>query len=94
MAKFSIKWKEGDGNIIASYKERGDESLSLSTDGPNEGLDREQMISIETTEDDKGKELITALVRQKGKRQRVRLADGKLLATADGKSFNVLKNGK
>jgi hypothetical protein len=90
MAEYSIKWEEGDGYIIASYKERGDEALSFITDGPNEGLDREQVVTIETIEE-QPTEHISVLVKQKGKRIRFRLADGKLLKTADDKFFNVLK---
>lgn len=94
MAEYRIKCEEGDGYIVASYKERGDESLCLGTDAPNEGLDREQVITIETIEENKQTLSITALVKQKGKRHRMFLSDNKLFKTSDGLDFCVLKENK
>lgn len=91
MAEYRIKCEKGDGYIVASYKNRGDESLYLGTDGPNEGLDREQVITIETIEPNKDVFTHTALVKQKGKRVIMNDTEGALFTDADGLTFCVLK---
>ena len=90
MAEFKVKWLEGDGNIIAKSPSRGDGPLTFTTDGPNEGLDREQVVTVETV-GGSNTETVQVVVKQRGKRQRVVLADGDLLATANNEKFNVLK---
>lgn len=45
---YKVKWKQGDGYIVAVTNGVGDGPIHISTDGPNEGLDREQTITVET----------------------------------------------
>lgn len=81
-----IKWNEGEGNIVATYTGSGNGPISLSTDIPNEGIDRAQEITIHTV--DKKKES-SVLVRQDGLREVFAPKDGFTLA--DNGTFNVLK---
>lgn len=86
MATSTIKWNEGDGNIVATYEGSGDGPISLTTT-PNEGIDREQEITIQTTDKNKS---VNVLVKQEGLREIFATTDGYILA--DGGTFNVLKN--
>lgn len=86
MATSTIKWNEGDGNIVATYEGSGDGPISLTTT-PNEGIDREQEITIQTTDKNKS---VNVLVKQEGLREVFATSDGFILA--DGGTFNVLKN--
>lgn len=88
MATSTIKWNEGDGNIVATYKGSGDGPISLTSDTPNEGIDREQEITIQTTDKSKS---VNVLVKQEGLREIFATTDGYILA--DGGTFNVLKVG-
>ena len=88
MATSTIKWNEGDGNIVATYEGSGDGPISLTTDIPNEGIDREQEITIQTTNKNKS---VNVLVKQEGLREIFATTDGYILA--DGGTFNVLKVG-
>lgn len=88
MATSTIKWNEGDGNIVATYEGSGDGPISLTTDIPNEGIDREQEIKIQTTDKSKS---VNVLVKQEGLREVFATTDGFILA--DGGTFNVLKVG-
>lgn len=90
MVEQKVKWKEGDGYIVAVSDGRGDGPIDISTDGPNEGLDREQVITIEALGgSNEAKQEV--FVRQQGKRVRFLTADGEQLITADNRRFNVLK---
>lgn len=88
MAKLVKQWNEGDGNIVATYEGSGDGPISLTTDIPNEGIDREQEITIQTTDKNKS---VNVLVKQEGLREVFATTDGFILA--DGGTFNVLKVG-
>ncbi len=85
-----VKWNEGDGYIIATSEGRGDVPVTLTTDGPNEGIDREQVVIFETV---KGLNVDNkkVLVKQKGMREPY-LVDGEEYLLTDGMSYNVLKN--
>jgi hypothetical protein len=82
-----IKWNEGDGYITATYEGSGSGSASISSD-INEGIDREQSISIETTNGDISESIS---VKQYGMREVFEPSDGEFVL-ADGGTFNVLKN--
>lgn len=84
-----IKWNKGDGYITATYEGSGSGSASISSD-VNEGIDREQSITIETTKGNNQKSELV-IVTQIGKREVFALSDGDFIL-ADGETFNVLKN--
>lgn len=85
-----IKWNEGDGYITATYEGSGNGSVAVSSD-INEGIDREQSITVETTAGaNKKSESISVL--QEGLREIFEPSDG-LFVLADGGTFNVLKVG-
>lgn len=84
-----IKWNEGEGYITAAYNGSGSGSASISSD-VNEGIDREQSITIETTKGNNQKSEFV-IVTQIGKREVFVLNDGNFIL-ADGETFNVLKN--
>ena len=84
-----IKWNEGDGYITATYEGSGSGSAYVSSD-INEGIDREQTITVETTYGNNPKS-VGITVKQNGMRECLQASDGEFL-TADGGTFNVLKN--
>lgn len=83
-----IKWNEGEGHITATYEGSGSGSAILTSD-VNEGLDREQPVSVSTT---KGENPIniSVSVKQYGMREVFNTEEGFVLA--DGGTLNVLKN--
>ena len=83
-----IKWNEGDGNITATYEGSGNGAVMISSD-VNEGVDREQSLTVETTKGNEPKRT-GVTVRQKGMREVYNCTDGEFVL-ADGKTFNVLK---
>lgn len=87
MATSTIKWNEGDGYIVATYEGSGDGPITLTTDTPNEGIDREQEITIQTTDKNKS---VNVLVKQEGLREVFMASDGDFIL-ADGGTYNVLK---
>ena len=83
-----IKWNEGDGHITATYDGSGSGSAFISSDR-NESIDREQNITVQTTEGDPTlKEVVT--VRQIGLREVFNASDDAFVL-ADGGTFNVMK---
>lgn len=82
----TIKWNEGDGNIVATYNGYGNGAISFASDVPNEGLDREQEIQVATKI---GGNEVNVIVSQPGLREVFQSTDGFILA--DGGTFNVLK---
>ena len=89
MEETKIKWNEGDGYITATYEGSGNGSASISSD-VNEGIDREQSITIETTKGNNPKSE-SVVVTQIGRREIFLPGDGDFIL-ADGGTFNVLKN--
>ena len=85
-----IKWNKGEGHITATYEGSGNGSAIITSD-INEGVDREQPITITTTQGDNPKSE-EVLVKQIGMREVYNAADGGFI-TADGGTFNVLKDG-
>ena len=83
-----IKWNKGDGYITATYDGSGNGSASISSD-INEGIDREQNISVSTTLGDNPKSESVS-VKQHGMREMFLSSDGDFIL-ADGGTFNVLK---
>lgn len=77
-----VAWKEGEGNIVVT-------EAQVSSDTPNENLDREQQITYRTTKGTDIRHVRT--VRQEGKRERFNGSDA-LIRLADGGTFNVLKS--
>lgn len=84
-----IKWNEGDGYITATYEGSGSGSASISSD-VNEGIDREQSITIETTKGNNPK-YESVVVTQVGRREVFLPSDGDFIL-ADGGTLNTLKN--
>lgn len=83
-----IKWNEGEGNIVATYEGSGNAPISIASD-VNEGIDREQTISVSTIEGNNPKS-VDVIVRQTGLREIFMASDGDFLL-ADGGTFNTLK---
>lgn len=83
-----IKWNEGEGYITATYEGSGNGSASIASD-VNEGIDREQTITVETTAGNNPK-VVGVNVKQLGMREVFMGSDGDFLL-ADGGNFNVLK---
>jgi hypothetical protein len=84
-----IKWNEGDGYITATYEGSGNGSASISSD-VNEGIDREQSITVETTYGNNPKSE-SVNVKQLGKREVFLPSDGDFIL-ADGGTFNTIKD--
>lgn len=84
-----IKWNEGEGYITATYEGSGSGSASISSD-MNEGIDREQSITVETTNGNNPKSEDVS-VKQYGMREVFSLNDGDFIL-ADGGTLNVLKD--
>lgn len=85
-----IKWNEGNGYITATYEGSGSGSASISSD-VNEGIDRVQSITVETTQGSEPKSE-SVQVTQIGLREVFEPKDG-LFVLADGGTYNVLKVG-
>ena len=85
-----IKWNEGDGYITATYEGSGNGSASISSD-INEGIDRTQSITVETTLGSNPKSE-SVQVTQIGLREIFEPSDG-MFVLKDGGTFNVLKVG-
>ena len=83
-----IKWNDGEGNIVATYSGSGNALISLTSDTPNEGIDREQEINVSATRG--GDASAKVLVRQVGLREVYNVQEGAYLL-ADGGTYNVLK---
>lgn len=81
-----IKWNEGDGYITATYGGSGSGSASISSDA-NEGIDREQAITVETTD---GSASEAVMIMQFGRREVFEPKDGDFVLKDNG-TFNVLK---
>lgn len=82
----NIPWNIGDGNITATYTGSGNNTITI-TSTENEGIDREQIITVETT----NKQISESItVSQEGLREVFACADGDFIL-ADGGTFNVLK---
>lgn len=90
MATSTIKWNEGEGNIVATYTGSGNGPISLTSDVPNEGIDREQLVTIQTTKGNNPKEE-SVLVRQSGLREKYLTSDGDVYMTSDGEIYGCLK---
>ena len=84
-----IKWNEGEGYITATYEGSGNGSASISSD-VNEGIDRVQSITVETTQGT-GKKSVDVSVKQNGMREVFLASDGDFIL-ADGGTYNTLKN--
>lgn len=88
MMEKTIKWNEGEGNIVVTYSGKGNDTISIAADA-NEGIDRAQEITLQTTDGGKPKSA-TILVSQEGKREVFEVADGAFILN-DGGTFNTLK---
>lgn len=85
----NIPWNIGDGNITATYTGSGNNTITI-TSTENEGIDREQTITVETT----NKQISESItVSQEGPREIFNASDGGFIL-ADGGTFNVLKGEK
>lgn len=83
-----IDWNVGGGAITATYNGSGNGSAAISSD-VNEGIDREQSITVSTTYGDNPKS-VDVNVKQYGLREVFTASDGDFIL-ADGGTFNVLK---
>lgn len=90
MATTKIKWNEGEGYITATYTGSGNGSAAISSE-INKSIDREQYITVETTEGANPKS-VNVKVKQLGMREVFSCLDGDF-TLKDGGTFNVLKNG-
>lgn len=90
MATTTIKWIEGEGNIVTTYDGSGNGPISIISDVPNEGLDREQAININTTRGNNPKEVIVT-VKQIGLREKYITTDAEVYMTSDGEIYGCLK---
>lgn len=88
MATTRIDWNVGEGAITATYDGSGNGSAAISSD-VNEGIDREQSITVSTTYGDNPKS-VDVNVKQYGLREVFKASDGDFIL-ADGGTFNVLK---
>lgn len=87
MAEKQIAWASGDGYITVIFGGDGNGSVSVTSD-ENESIDREQMITIQTTFGDNPKQA-QVRVMQLGMREIFNVAEG-AFNVAEG-TFNVLK---
>ena len=85
-----IKWNEGEGYITATYEGSGNGSASIASD-INEGIDRIQTITVETTQGSEPKSESVQVI-QIGLREVFEPSDG-MFVLKDGGTFNVLKVG-
>mgnify|MGYP007045038016 CR=1 FL=1 len=85
-----IDWKEGEGQILASYGGAGEGSLRFSSTMANKGLDRSQKVQVASRESPLEVEVT---VTQTGLREEMCMAQAgnPELMTADGQVFAVLK---
>lgn len=82
-----IAWKEGEGNIVASFAGEGDGTISFRSDTANEGIDRSQSVHVHTQ--DNALDVVME-VSQPGRREVFNVQEGEFLVTG-GDTFNVLK---
>ena len=90
MESETIKWNEGEGNIVATYEGSGNGPVSITCDIANEGLDRSQDVIIRTTKGNNPKEE-SVLVKQPGLREEYLTSDGDVYMTSDGEIYGCLK---
>lgn len=91
MATVKIPWGDTTGgNLILTFTGVGNGSLSISSDTANAGLDRQKIVTLQTTNAGT-KATVSLIVRQSG--QRIELCDstGAILLTSDGQTLNVIK---
>ena len=50
MATLTIPWNDGNGNIILTYTGQGDGVVTVRSDTDNLGADREQTITLRTSD--------------------------------------------
>lgn len=85
-----IQWNEGDGAITATYNGSGDGSVTITSD-INEGIDREQSITVSTTQGENPKSASVSIV-QIGLRE-IFISTDEVFVLSDGGTFNVIKGG-
>ncbi len=90
MAVTRIDWKDGEGQIVATYGGTGDGPLHFTSTTANEGLDRAQRVQVASRESPLEVEVT---VTQTGLREEMCMAQAgnPELMTADGQVFAVLK---
>ena len=79
-ATVKIPWEEGGGHIVADLSS---DSVTLSSDTANEGMEREQVVTFRTT---KGSPpcSVSRTVRQAGRRIGLKDKDGVILRDSNG----------
>ena len=79
-ATVKIPWTEGGGHIVADLSS---DSVTLSSDTDNEGVEREQVVTFRTT---KGSPLcsVSRTMRQAGRRIGLKDKDGVILRDSNG----------
>lgn len=88
MSEKKLKWNEGDGYITTVGSGSGDMSVPFSST-PNEGIDREREVYVITKENLSK----SVTVRQLGLREVLVGRGDDTFVCADGRTFNVLKDG-
>ena len=86
----SIPWKDGNGNI--EIKKVKDNTFSISSTTVNDNIEREQIITFQTTNTKGIKKSVTLKVIQKGLRELYIDTNGLIFMPQDSVSLNVLKS--
>ncbi len=87
MAELIKRWNDGESFTVAYDGDR--DGSAVVTSSVNEGIDREQTITVQTTNSSPKSE--TVKVTQVGLREIFNASDGEFIL-ADGGTFNVLKD--
>lgn len=87
MATIDKEWNIGEGVIHLEYDGDGNGQIAVTLT-PNEGIDREQTVEVQTTN---GEITESITISQEGLREVFTCTDGEFIL-ADGGTFNVLKD--
>ena len=60
MATLTIPWADGNGNIILTYNGQGDGTVTVQSTTDNLGEDRQQVITLKTTDGTKAVQVTIA----------------------------------
>jgi len=90
MEVVSIPWNDGNGNIKVELTGVGSNIPSISSDTPNDNIDREQQITYRTTKGTPTKTK-TQLIKQPGLYEVLEASDG-ILSDSTGSDIWVLKS--
>lgn len=86
-----IPWNDGNGNILINSVAGKANTFSISSSTVNEGIEREQELTFQTTNTKGKKATVKLRVKQIGKRELFITADSLVFTDSDNKNFAVLK---